>query len=244
VQVRDGRATVTGGQSTGSQRLSRRGHPYVRDARSRRGEHTIAQPSEPATAAVKRLLLVRHAQTAATRAAAFAGDEQPLDARGRVEAGRIRDALPRGLEVISSPALRCLETAREAGYDPTPDPRLTECDFGRWVGMSLQQVHEADPAGAVAWMENPDAAPHQGESLTQFARRVGEWLDEQARGGGRTLAVTHAGVIRAAVVKALSAPIAAFWQIDAAPLSVTELHAHDGRWRVVRTNCDLVGVPA
>jgi broad specificity phosphatase PhoE len=69
-------------------------------------------------------------------------------------------------------------------------------------------------------MRDPDAAPHGGESLSAFAARVAEWLDEQAR---PVVAITHAGVIRAAVVHANRAPLSAFWEIDPAPLSVTAL---------------------
>jgi hypothetical protein len=37
-------------------------------------------------------------------------------------------------------------------------------------------------------------------------------------------------------VHALGAPLDAFWRVDVAPLSITELHAHDGRWTLTRTN--------
>jgi len=85
-------------------------------------------------------------------------------------------------------------------------------------------------------MTDPDAAPHGGESLTRFAARVAAWLDEQAADDGRAIAVTHGGVVKAAVVHALGAPLAAFWRIDVAPLALTELHAHEGRWTVTRVN--------
>jgi len=42
-------------------------------------------------------------------------------------------------------------------------------------------------------------------------------------------------------VHALAAPLTAFWQLDATPLGVTELHARHGRWTVRRMNC---GAPA
>jgi broad specificity phosphatase PhoE len=48
--------------------------------------------------------------------------------------------------------------------------------------------------------------------------------------------VTHAGVVKAAVVHALGAPVMSFWRLDVAPLGITELHAHDGRWTVARLN--------
>jgi broad specificity phosphatase PhoE len=85
-------------------------------------------------------------------------------------------------------------------------------------------------------MTDPDAAPHGGESLTAFLTRVRTWLSEQAHHRGTAIAITHAGVVKAAVVTALDAPATAFWRIDVLPTSITELHAHDGRWTVARVN--------
>jgi broad specificity phosphatase PhoE len=62
-------------------------------------------------------------------------------------------------------------------------------------------------------------------------------MDRQAQLDGVAVAVTHGGVVKGAVVHALGAPLEAFWRIDAAPLAITELHAHDGRWTVTRVNC-------
>jgi len=179
---------------------------------------------------VRRLLLVRHAPTGATRAAAFPIDEP-------VEPGvPVALAIPRGCEVLSSPALRCRQTVEAAGLTATVDARLSECDFGRWAGSTLADVHAADPDGAEAWMRDPDATPHGGEPLRAFAARVARWLDEQAQRDGPAAAITHRGVVKAALVHALGAPLAAFWRIDVAPLAVSELHAHDGRWTVVGVN--------
>jgi broad specificity phosphatase PhoE len=184
---------------------------------------------------VKRLILVRHAPTAATRAAAFPLDERP-DERALAMAERLVGVVPRRAEACSSPARRCIETAKAAGLDPVPVEALAECDFGDWGGRSLEEVCREDPEGAEAWMKDPEARPHGGESLAAFAARVGAWLGSQADGEGCTFAVTHGGVVKAAVVKALSAPLEAFWKIDVEPLAVTELHAHDGRWSLVRAN--------
>jgi broad specificity phosphatase PhoE len=184
---------------------------------------------------LKRLLLVRHAPTSATRAAAFPVDE-PLDASARAAAAPLAAVLPRRCDAVSSPALRCRQTAEAAGLDAVLDDAVAECDFGRWAGVSLKRVHAEDPDGARAWMLDPDAAPHGGESLRAFAGRVARWLDARAHEDGATAVITHGGVVKAAVVHALAAPIEAFWRIDAAPLSVTELHAHDGRFTVTRLN--------
>jgi broad specificity phosphatase PhoE len=183
---------------------------------------------------VRRLLLARHAATAATRATRFPVDE-PLDERGLAAAARLGVALPAGCETLTSPALRCRQTAAAAGLrEPTVEPALAECDFGAWGGRSLADVDEAE---AEAWMTDPRARPHGGESLAAFAARVSGWLDGQAQLEGRAVAVTHGGVVKAAVAHALGAPLDAFWRIDAAPLAITELHARDGRWTVTRVNC-------
>lgn len=121
------------------------------------------------------------------------------------------------------------------------DERIAECDFGSWAGRSLADVNAEAPEAVAAWMLDPDAAPHGGESLVAFSARIARWLDEQAAGEGRVAAVTHGEVIKAAVVHALGAPLPAFWRIDATPLAVTELHAHDGRWTIVRLNCPPSG---
>ena len=88
-------------------------------------------------------------------------------------------------------------------------------------------------------MTDPAACPHGGESLAALMLRVGEWLDEQAARGGRAIAVTHGGVVKAAVVHALAAPVEAFWRVDVTPLALTELHAHEGRWTVTRVNAPV-----
>jgi broad specificity phosphatase PhoE len=185
---------------------------------------------------MKRLFLVRHATTSATRTATFPSDE-PLDAAGRKAAARL--ALPACDSVVCSPSLRCRETVALAGLrDARVDAALSECDFGSWAGRTLAEVHAVDASEAGAWMTDPDACPHGGESLTVFAARVNAWLDAQAASDSRrTLAVTHGGVVRAAVTHALLAPLPAIWHVNVAPLSVTELHAWNGHWTVAKVNC-------
>jgi len=186
---------------------------------------------------MRRLLLVRHASTTAVHGAAFPVDE-PLDAAGLAAATALAGSLGAG-EALCSPAARARATAEAAGLDARPVPALAECDFGTWAGRTLAGVWEADPAAVEAWMTDPGAAPHGGESLSAFLERVAAWLDAQAALDGRAIAVTHGGVIKAAVVHALGAPPAAFWRVDAAPLHVTELHAHDGRFTVCRVNAPV-----
>lgn len=182
-----------------------------------------------------RLTLVRHAPSQATRRSAFPLDE-PLDARGLDEARALATHLGRFDAAWSSPAARARQTADALGLTASLAAELDECDFGSWRGRTLADLHAEDPAAVAAWMEDPAAAPHGGESLLALLERVRGWLDARADDGSRTVAVTHAGVIRAAVVCALDAPPPAFWRVDVAPLSRTVLHAHEGRWTVRGVN--------
>jgi broad specificity phosphatase PhoE len=186
---------------------------------------------------MRRLLLIRHGSTDAVRRAAFPIDE-PLDEAGRSAAAQLAGKLGRG-EALCSPALRARETAAAAALDATVDPLLAEGDLGAWAGRTLAEVHEADPDGVSAWLLDPHACPHGGETLAALLQRVGGWMDAQAARDGRAIAVTHAGVVKAAVVHALGAPPAAFWRVDVTPLALTELHAHDGRWTVACVNAGV-----
>lgn len=170
---------------------------------------------------------MRHAPTAAT-GRTFAADEPILDKS--VVADALRGQLPVRAEVLSSPKLRCRQTAEAAGYAPAIEPRLSECDFGSWEGLAYASI---DPALHRQWLADPDAAPHGGESLRDFIGRISAWLEEIAATAPRPLvAFTHAGVIRVAIVHALGASPAALWRLTVAPLSIVALDRHAGGWSV------------
>jgi broad specificity phosphatase PhoE len=182
-----------------------------------------------------RLTLIRHAPSAATRRSAFPVDE-PLDARALEEVRALAPRLERADAAWTGPGARARQTAQALGLDATVAPELDECDFGAWGGRTLAELDAEDPIAVAAWIEDPAAAPHGGESLLAVLDRVRGWLDARVGDGSRVVAVTHAGVIRAALVCALDAPAQAFWRLDVAPLSRTVLHAHDGRWTVRGVN--------
>jgi broad specificity phosphatase PhoE len=180
-----------------------------------------------------RLTLICHGATAATRSGAFPADE-PLEERALARAAALRPAIRRADRVWTSPALRARQTAAALGLDTAAEePALCDVDHGRWAGRRLEEVQAEEPENVIAWLADPDAAPHGGEALAALLRRAASWLDVRAGDGGHGIAVTHAAVIRAAILHALAAPASSFWRIDIAPLSLTEL-SHDGRrwaWR-------------
>ena len=124
---------------------------------------------------------------------------------------------------LTSPALRACQTAEALLLDATVEPALRDCDYGRWAGLSFDHVQTKEPAALADWLCDPAAAPHGGEAILSLIERVGAWLDAQSGIPGKTVAITHASVIRAAVVHAIGAPPQSFWRIDIAPLSITSL---------------------
>jgi broad specificity phosphatase PhoE len=183
-----------------------------------------------------RVLFICHAATADTRRAAFGGDGPLLENAAR-RVGDLAAHLPKARAVLRSDARCARETADGLGLGAVAafDAGLADWDFGRWRGLGLADVEAAEPEALVSWRADPSAAPHGGESLTALLARVRGWLDA-LDGEGVRVAVTHPSIVRAAVVCGLEVPEEAFWTIDIAPTSVTELRRRGTRWRVARIN--------
>ena len=60
--------------------------------------------------------------------------------------------------------------------------------------------------------------------------RVAAWIREPGREKIHTVAITHASVIRAAIVHVIEAQLQSFWRIDVSPLSLTDLRTNGRRW--------------
>ena len=175
-----------------------------------------------------RVTLLCHGATAANRRAAFPADE-PLEARA-VAASRALGGSLRATEVRSSPERRALQTAEALGLAARIDSELRDCDYGHWTGQDMKAVLEREPEDFTAFMIDPEARPHGGESIFNLSERIAAWLDALLAAQGQILAITHASVVRAAVLTVLSAPLEAFLRIDVPPLSTTELVCDGQRW--------------
>jgi broad specificity phosphatase PhoE len=115
-------------------------------------------------------------------------------------------------------------------FNPVTDQALRDCNFGRWAGRRLRDIEAEEPSSVAAWLSDANARPHGGESIADLHRRVGSWLDQHAGDGGHCVAVTHAMVIRVAILYAIGAPMQSFWHVDVGPLSVTDLRNDGVRW--------------
>jgi broad specificity phosphatase PhoE len=183
-----------------------------------------------------RLTLVCSLSTSALRTATFPGDE-PTDPQSEAGASGMISRLGRVDRAWTSPALRAKQTAAALGLVVTVEAALRDCAYGRWTGRRLGDVQTEEPDAVAAWITDPAAAPHGGESVLEVLSRVARWLDERAGETGHSVAVTHPAVIRAAIIHAIRATPQSFWRIDVPPLSVTDLRYRDGRWTLRSTGC-------
>lgn len=161
--------------------------------------------------------------TEAMAGARFPADE-PLSELGLRQARAARLAIRDNVVQLAGPERRTCQTAKLLGLNTITEPLLADLDCRRWRGERLDGI---DPEEMQAWLTDPVAAPHGGESIVALVDRVAGWLDSLA---GNTVAVTHPAVIRAAILITLGAPPKSFWRIDIAPVSPTVMHHRAGGW--------------
>lgn len=112
--------------------------------------------------------------------------------------------------IYTSTTRRCHDFARLLAQRLTcefvPDERLCELNFGSWIGLTQEEIFARDPELLQQYYFQPRRfiAPN-GESMDYFMWRVTEaWADLLvAQQGKRVLILTHTGVIRAIIAKAL-----------------------------------------
>ncbi|MGC6372044.1 histidine phosphatase family protein [Pseudomonas sp. K2I15] len=177
-----------------------------------------------------RLTLVSHASTRAHKRGRFALDE-PVEMDWQQAALSQAPRFKRAPFVLCGPEARARQTATLFAADASVDTALRDCDFGRWQGLALDEVQQAEPEALQAWLTDSTSAPHGGESVVQLCQRVGQWLQSLEQTPGHVLAVTHPFVIRAALLYVMQCPPSQFNLIDVEPLSSTELR-FNGRWRL------------
>jgi len=114
---------------------------------------------------------------------------------------------------------RAVRTAHLAGFDhPQITPLLKEVDYGRYEGLTSNQIHASNPD----WEIFRDGSPG-GESPDQIYARAGKFIDlTTQQAGASVLAFGHGHILRAVAVAWIQAGIrvASGLQLDVATLSI------------------------
>ncbi len=202
-----------------------------------------------------RVILIRHGETTWNRATRIQGHTDiPLSALGQAQAERLAQALAdESLTAIyASDLSRARQTAeavaRVQRLPVRTDAGLRERAFGRFEGLSWDEIAQAHPEDALRWRRRePDFAVGGGESLISFSARCVAAAQRVVAGhpGECIAVVAHGGVLdclyRAATRTALDAPRS--WQLGNA--TINRLLATAEGFTLVGWNDDqhLAGLP-
>ncbi len=161
------------------------------------------------------IYLIRHTQTATDPGLCYGQSDIALADSFAEEMGAVHDKLPEFDEdctVFSSPLTRCLQLAQTFSDTVATDARLQELDFGAWEGLRFDDI---DADVLQHWTNNfVTAAPPNGENFEDLYRRTGDfWQELIAMEAKQVLVITHAGVIRALLARALNLPLANAFQL-------------------------------
>jgi broad specificity phosphatase PhoE len=162
---------------------------------------------------VRTITLVRHGETEGESSIRFHGaTDVPLSDVGRGQVGAAHALLTaRAFDlVVSSSLCRAEESARiiAPSMPIRLEAELREIDFGRWEGLTREEIHSLDPELHDTWQSEPWTFDFpDGERRADFTARVLTCLARVlATDEARILIVAHKGVVRAIVEALAGAP--------------------------------------
>ena len=198
---------------------------------------------------LRRIVLLRHGETVGQSSLRFHGsNDVELSDEGRHhvrEAARLLRTEVFDL-AVTSPLRRAWEAAHivTGGAALRIEADFREIDFGRWEGLTMEEIEATDPALHREWMERLESFEFPaGESRSGFDERVQSGL-ERLRGSGASsaLVVSHKGPICSIAKHLLGHPL----EEHEPPLAgiVSLYRGNDGSWLQGRRGSDPVGLTA
>ncbi len=104
------------------------------------------------------------------------------------------------LKWLSSPLCRAVETARLLGASEIEThPELIEMKWGVFEGLTLSRINQEIIQRRLQPPTGLDFQPPEGECPRAVCQRIRPWFRTQSRRHRQVMAVTHKGVIRAAL---------------------------------------------
>jgi broad specificity phosphatase PhoE len=201
-----------------------------------------------------KLVLVRHGQTEWNLLHRTQGQcDSPLTGKGLLQAENAGRALAglgvdafycsdSGRAVHTADAIRQVNPALPAAV---PDPRLRELRFGEWEGLRHEEIVERYADLYAVYHDDPASfrAPG-GESFGEQQERFCRFLaDLPVDGTGTVLVVSHAGLIRVALLTLSGRTIAQMRSIPSIPeASISVAECRQGSWTILQS-CDTRHLP-
>ena len=180
------------------------------------------------------LALIRHPRTKIAADVCVGQLDVELAAGWEAHVDRLTKVLPSPDRLYSSPLQRCRRFATRLGAaygaQPQLDERLRELHFGEWEGRRWSEIDraESDPWAA----DYLHSAPPGGESYQAMLARVDAFLAGLGASFERVAVVSHAGPMRAFLVRCLDLAPEAAWKFDVGYGRLTRLSERGGSWRL------------
>jgi len=193
------------------------------------------------------LYLVRHGETESNKQKRYQGwMESPLSEQG------LKQAEKAGLflggknidSVFCSDLQRAIHTARVigsfCGLQPEITPMLREIHFGRWEGLTYEEIEAQWGEEVRRWFDDPftRSAP-EGETVEEVGERMLAFIEklEANRPDCReAVVVSHGGSIRALLQHVLDLDRDSFWDLKVGNASISLVRREGSDYRVVYYN--------
>ena len=191
------------------------------------------------------IILVRHGETEWNVAEIFRGRiDIDLNEMGIKQAGLLAEYLSNVKidAIYSSPLKRALKTAEiVAGYhklDVDIAPGLTDFNFGKWQGLSHQEVKDKYKQLYAEWINHPaQVKMPAGESLDDVRKRTNDVVAELiASYEGTVVLVSHRVVNKVLICALLGLDNSHFWNIRQDTCGITIFTYENERFILIKHN--------
>lgn len=151
-----------------------------------------------------KIYLIRHGQTDWNTQGRIQGRQDiSLNETGRKQARLLAEGMDKRpvTQIFCSRQKRAAETALEIGRRQNVEvlavEGLEEVEFGRWEGLTTEEIQEQYPQEYERWMINPvEVAPPGGETLTEVVTRCARTAEAIfARAEGDIAIVSHGATL-------------------------------------------------
>jgi broad specificity phosphatase PhoE len=183
---------------------------------------------------LRRIVMIRHGETEGNSSVRYHGSadvalndhgRSQLRASARRLAGEAFDL------VVASNLRRSWEGAAivSGGASVRLEPDFREIHFGRWEGLTAEEIEASDPVLCQDWRSGAEGFEFpSGESRADFRARVARGIDALLESGATSvLLVCHKGVIRAIGEQLTGAPLADGPELGGV---VSVGRGSDGKW--------------
>jgi probable phosphoglycerate mutase len=167
------------------------------------------------------LYLIRHGATEWSENGRHTGTtDLPLTDLGKKQAELLKNRLQKEnfTKVFCSPLKRALETCKICEYNPTINPDLKEWNYGKYEGLTTEQICEKSPG----WNLFEKGAP-SGESPQQIIERAHRFLHQVHSLKGKIAIFSSAHFLRIFTTQWLGVPSIFGNELFLSPASISIL---------------------